>query len=539
MDRNRRKKKMSAGRIVRIVVLPVLAAALLCGGVFYLRSRIAERYAKNDDASYETATVTTGSIRSTVYGSGALSDEESVTAEVPEDVTLKTVYVETGDSVSAGQTLASVNGASVLAAMTSVQDEIDTLDKSIADAASDTVSEKVTAGVSGRVKLLFAEKGDDVAAVMREHGALAVLSLDGTLSCTVETTALAAGDTVTVTVSDGTQYSGTVDAVKDGTATVLVTDNGPLALDAATVADADGNVLGAGALEIHSPLKITGYAGTVDAVRVKENATTRSSTVLFTLTDTAYTANYETLLKERADLETELNELIAIYRSGVIVAPVDGVVKAIPDEETETDDFEICPNTVMTVSLSVDETDILSLSVGQSATVEIEALGLADIEGRITEIDRTGTVSSGTTLYQAVVEIEKQDGMLNGMTATATVTIESVENALLVPTDAIRKTRATTFVYTAYDEETDSLSGMVEVTVGLSNSSYTVITDGLKEGDVVYYESESSSNGFNFGNFGGTGMPGGFSGGSGMPGGFSGSGSDRPDGFGELPGRGD
>mgnify|MGYP004645742447 CR=1 FL=1 len=87
--------------------------------------------------------------------------------------------------------------------------------------------------------------------------------------------------------------------------------------------------------------------------------------------------------------------------------------------------------------------------------------------------------------------------MLSGMTAKAEVTIEGVENALLVPNDAIRKTSTTAYVYTAYDPETDTLGGMTEVTLGLTNGSQTEIISGLKQGDTVYYTPKEQT--FTFG----------------------------------------
>ena len=52
-------------------------------------------------------------------------------------------------------------------------------------AKNETVSSNVTAGVSGRVKAVFAGAGDDVSTVMYEHGALALLSLDGKMMVTL------------------------------------------------------------------------------------------------------------------------------------------------------------------------------------------------------------------------------------------------------------------------------------------------------------------------------------------------------------------
>ena len=200
----------------------------------------------------------------------------------------------------------------------------------------------------------------------------------------------------------------------------------------------------------------------------------------------------------------------------------------------------------MTVTISVDETNILSLSEGQAASVSIDSIGEDVFSGEVTEINTVATSSSGVTVYSAVITLEKAEGMLSGMSADVVITIEGVDNALLIPVDALHQTRATAYVYTQYDAETGEYSGMVEVTTGLQNSSYVEITSGLSEGDTVYYTEEEES-GFSFGgmSFGGmggmSGMPGGdfsggFSGGSMPSGGFSG-GSMPSGGFsGGMPG---
>ena len=51
----------------------------------------------------------------------------------------------------------------------------------------------------------------------------------------------------------------------------------------------------------------------------------------------------------------------------------------------------------MSVTVNVDETNILSLSVGQEVRVEIDSMGEEIYEGTITEIDKTGTSSDGVT----------------------------------------------------------------------------------------------------------------------------------------------
>ena len=96
--------------------------------------------------------------------------------------------------------------------------------------------------------------------------------------------------------------------------------------------------------------------------------------------------------------------------------------------------------------------------------------------------------------------------MLAGMSASATIKIDGVENALLIPVDALNRTSSGYYVYTECDEESGTLGGMVEVTAGISNSVYAEITSGLSEGDTVYY-TEKEDSAFSFampgGDFGG------------------------------------
>ncbi len=193
----------------------------------------------------------------------------------------------------------------------------------------------------------------------------------------------------------------------------------------------------------------------------------------------------------------------------------------------------------MTVSISVDETDILSLELDQEATVTVDALDGEAVEAVVSQIDTTATSSGGVTVYTVTVTLDKAENMLSGMSADVSIIIEGVDDALLIPSDALNQTSSTSYVYTSYDEETGELGGMVEVTTGLNNGSYVEITDGLDEGDTVYYfENEDQSFGFgNMGSFGGMGSSGGMGGMGGFPGGdFSGGGMGGMGGFGGFGG---
>lgn len=343
---------------------------------------------------------------------------------------------------------------------------------------------------------------------MYEHGALALVSLDGYMAADIETDALAAGDSVTVTASDGKAYTGTVSEVSLGTATILVTDNGTVYGDTVTISSADGETLGTAELTIHDELKVVGYTGTVSKISVTENSAVCSGSKLFTLTDTAKAASYQSLLSQRGEKEETLEQLICIYKEGALYTTLSDTVKQISAEVGSTESgqyFSVSPDTTMSMSVNVDESDILSISVGQSAIVSVDSIEDQTLPGTVTAIDKIGTSSGGVTIYTATITIQKTDDMLSGMSASATVTIEGVEDALLIPADALNKTSSAYYVYTSYDESTDELSGMTEVTVGITNSKYAEITSGLSEGDTVYY-TEQQTDSFSFagmGDFGG------------------------------------
>ncbi|MCD7982432.1 MAG: efflux RND transporter periplasmic adaptor subunit [Clostridiales bacterium] len=573
VEMHRQAKKKKKNRLILTIVI-VVVVVLVAGtiAILALRNRVSQSVSSSD-SEVLSAEVTTGSISTTVSGSGTLADEEVESIDVPSSLEIVDYYVEAGDTVSEGDLIATVTNASLLTALSDTQDALDELDEELEDAASDEVSSTITSSVAGRVKYIAVSAGDDVATVMYDSGSLMLLSLDGYMAVDITTDSLTANDSVTVISSSGTSYSGTVESVTDGTATIILTDDETTYGDTVTVSTTGGTELGTGELYIHSQMAITGYAGTVSAVNVSENASVSSGTTLLTLTDTETSANYDAILKEREDTEEQLETLIRIYKEGGICATASGTISTLnstsssgssdasamtysdstssdsvsavytTSDSTSSDSVSAVYTTSdssstsssssdssstsssssgssstsgtttvatisldenMTITISVDESDILSLSEGQEAAVTIDSIGEDTYTGTVTSISTSAESSSGVTSYSAEITIEKTDDMLSGMSASVVVTIEGVDDALLIPVDALHQTSSTAYVYTEYDESSGEYSGMVEVTTGLSNSSYVEITDGLSEGDTVYYtESSDDSSDTEFGNMGG------------------------------------
>lgn len=540
------KKQRGRKRLRRVIIIVTVIFAALVMVVSHLRKNVDARFAatQKDVQSY---TVAPGTIHTLVSGSGVLEqvDEEDVT--VPAGVEVDEVIAEAGDAVSKGDLLAKVDMASVVDTLSSTQDQIKTLDKKINSAKSDTASTSVTTSVGGRVKKIYAQVGDNVVSCVTENGALALLSVDGYMAVDFESDGCARGDAVTVTLSDGTAVKGTVESATLGTVTVLVSDNGPAMDEEVTVTDAAGKTLGTGKLYIHSPVAVTGYVGTVKSISCKENANVTAGSTLMTLSDTKTSANFDALLRQRQDLEDTLTGLLTIYRDGAVLASQDGLVTSVEYDEdtatsaTETQILTLYPQKQMTVTISIDETDILSLKEGQEAQITVSSVSDDAFTGSVTSISKVADTSTGVTRYSAEVTLDREEGMLVGMTANVDVRIEGTENALIIPVDALHQNSASYYVYTGYDEEQKRYTGRTDVTIGMQNDDYVEITSGLNEGDTVYY-TEADSGGF--GDF--MVMPGGMNGGMssgvtvvpGMGGGGNGGGPGGGNGGGRPSGGG-
>ena len=188
----------------------------------------------------------------------------------------------------------------------------------------------VTAPAGGRVKAIYANPGDSVSAVLVEHGALALLSLDGRMCVTLTVSSqLIPGDSINVTLDSGKTVTGRVESNLNGELTVTIADNGYAVGDTVTL---EG--LGSGSLEIHNPWLATAFNGTVSQVNIRLEQTVSSGGSLFTLKDTDYTAQRELLAETHRDYEELLQKLLTWQDTGVITAPCDGLVSGIDTDST-------------------------------------------------------------------------------------------------------------------------------------------------------------------------------------------------------------
>ena len=382
MQGNINKKK-----VIKIAVIAGVVVLVLAGGgtviAGKMKARTATESVADTNRSYE---VKTGTISTTVSGTGTLAADDVQNIDVLSLLTVDKVYVEAGDTVKAGDLLATVDTVSVKTALQTLQSQLSSLDSQIEDAKDDTVSTKIKSSVSGRVKKIYAAKGDGVTGVMQENGALALISLDGKMAVEIEVSSEASvGDDVTVTLADGSTVDGTVESVSGSKMIVTMTDNGPAYGEEVTVSQ-DGTELGKGTLYIHSELTVTGYTGTVSSVSVKENQKVSDGTVLFKLKDTGKTATYEKLVAERAEVADALSQVVALYQDPNLYAEFSGTVQSVNCEDAE----------LVTEEASTADTETAQ-DTGASADTKTETSSTEKAQDSSAKADTDSTAAASDT----------------------------------------------------------------------------------------------------------------------------------------------
>jgi HlyD family secretion protein len=236
---------------------------------------------------------------------------------------------------------------------------------------------------------------------------------------------------------------------------------------------------------------------------------------------------YEVSKAQHEQSQAALNQATEDLRKTTIYAPMDGTVSQLTVELGErvlgTSQFQ--GTAVMTVAdlsrmecrIDVGENDIVTIKIGDTTRINIDAFPNRKFVGTVYEIANAATTKGlGTqeevTNFQVKIRIIDKDVPLRpGMSVTATVETQRRENVLSVPIQCVttrmpkiekaEKPEASEGVTIVSLEKkkqkteneakevvflhNDGKAKMVEVKRGISDDSYIEILDGLKEDQTV------------------------------------------------------
>jgi HlyD family secretion protein len=148
--------------------------------------------------------------------------------------------------------------------------------------------------------------------------------------------------------------------------------------------------------------------------------------------------------------EASLQAVETDLSKSVIRSPINGIVLARKVEPGQTVAasfttpvlFSLAEDlTKMDLHVNVDEADVGKIREGQKASFTVAAHTNRTFTAIITQARYGSSTTSGVVTYETVLKVDNGDLALRpGMTATADITVKSVEKATLIPTAALRFT---------------------------------------------------------------------------------------------------
>ncbi len=198
--------------------------------------------------------------------------------------------------------------------------------------------------------------------------------------------------------------------------------------------------------------------------------------------------------------QTALSSAWSAYQkaSSTVYAPISGTVSGLALQEgsvitsnassqnsnvSNTKIANVKTDATPIVSISLTEIDVPKVTIGDKATITLDAYPDKTFTGKVVSIDKVGSVTSGVSTYPTVIKFDTDTTtILPNMSVSANIITATKNEALMVPTSSIQQnTDGISYVQVMKNRKITD----VTVEVGLSSDTQTEIVAGLSEGDTV------------------------------------------------------
>lgn len=194
-------------------------------------------------------------------------------------------------------------------------------------------------------------------------------------------------------------------------------------------------------------------------------------------------------LSDVSAAEIQLASLKSTRKDYVITAPISGTVTDLLIEKGDMVTMGMPIATIanldtMQVSIKVDEYAIKNVSVGSPVKIYIDALE-KDYEGTLIEVDRTATVEGGVSYFNAKVSFTPDEAVKSGMSVEVKLTRVDEKDVVSLSQNSLQYHDDNTAYIYVKDENVKMVEKTLEL--GASDGIYVQITEGLSEGDKIFY----------------------------------------------------
>jgi HlyD family secretion protein len=442
----------------------IIATVVLAVVVFVVISEVRAR--ANAASSYQTTTIERGTLTATIGATGNVRASQTAIINWQTSGTVDTINVSVGDRVLAGDVLASLASTSLAQNVVLAQADLVTAQRNL-----DSVLQSSTQRAQAQLNLVNAQKSFN-SANYTLNGMLA--SNHGGTSADIEN----ARAKLTLAQSAYDQAKSMYDMVKDREDTDVLKAQATTSLYNAqlSLTTAKSNL---------NYFLLVPSGSDIDVARAK------LALAQAQLDDAQREWNR---LKDGPDpsdvaaAQARMDAAQATINYSRLIAPFAGMVTLtdpmIGDQVSAgSSGFRVDDLSHLLVDVQVSEVDINSVTVGQPAVVTFDAVLGREYHGNVVEVSQVGTSVQSVVNFNVTVELTDPDAEVKpGMTASVTITIQSLENVLLVPNRAVHLVNSQRMVYVLRNGQLLE----VPLTLGASDETLSEVTSGdLSAGDVL------------------------------------------------------
>lgn len=170
-----------------------------------------------------------------------------------------------------------------------------------------------------------------------------------------------------------------------------------------------------------------------------------------------------------------------------VTAPFSGTITQVdplPGDQVSPNKaaFHIDDLTALYVDLDVSEIDVNMIQIGQEVAISFDALRGQQFHGNVTQVAMLSSSTSDVVNFTVTIKLTDANNQVRpGMTSQVDMNIVLSQSALLVPTQAVRLENGKQVVYVMRNGQ----AAPVEVTLGMSSDKYSEVLSGLQAGDTV------------------------------------------------------
>lgn len=240
-----------------------------------------------------------------------------------------------------------------------------------------------------------------------------------------------------------------------------------------------GTVYPKNRLEIKPPV-----SGRVESVMVKEGEDVKTGQTLAWMSSTERAALLDAA---RGQGEEKLKYWQEVYKPIALLAPINAeviVATTQPGQTVTTSDAVIVLSDQLIVRAQVDETDIGKIQLNQKALISLDAYPDIKINALVEHIYYESETVNNVTIYKVdLVPENLPEFFRSGMNAMIDFRIESKDDVLLIPVNAVHKDKDESYVL--LKEQGSQIPVKRVVTLGITDDKNYEVLSGITENDTV------------------------------------------------------